>query len=280
MWYSHRVPRSRRALIGWSQPRSRERKALAVGTWAAPRSGEAYGFLDLDVTEAERWCAAQAGISITHVIGAATARAIAAVPDANAYVFLGRVRRRQSIDVSFVVDIGRGRNLGSVCVQGADRKGPRAQAREVIGGTRRLRRGHDPEFGRIRRVAQWMPATVRRQVLLGGAFVTSGLGKTVRPMGVGAHPFGSVMISSVGGLGLERGLAPLVPLARASMVLVLGAPAVRPVVRDGEVVARRILELGMTMDHRVLDGAQVGDLAARLRADVERPWEVWGSAAP
>jgi hypothetical protein len=269
------VARASRNLSGWSRPRSRERVALAVATWAAPRSSQTYGFLDLDITEAEPWCAARAGVSIVHVVGAAAGRAIAAVPDANSYVLLGRIRRRESVDVSYVVDVGKGRSLSAVCVRNADRKPPRAQAGEVLAGTRRLRRGVDPEFGRIRRLATWLPPIVRRQVLSAGAFVTSGLGIPVPPASVSAHPFGSVMLSSVGAFGLERGLAPLVPAARTSMVLLLGAPTWRPRIVDGEVVARRIIELGITMDHRLLDGAQVGDLAARLRADVERPWEAW-----
>lgn len=215
-------------------------------------------------------------MSVVHLVGAAAGRAIAGVPDANSYVLLGRVRRRESVDVSYIVDIGKGQSLSAVCVRDADRKPPRIQAREVLAGTRRLRRGVDPEFGRIRRLAPWLPPIVRRQVLAAGAFVTSGLGIPVRPASVSAHPFGSVMLSSVGAFGLERGLAPLVPAARASIVLLLGTPAWRPRIVDGDVVARRVIELGFTMDHRLLDGAQVGDLAARLRHDVERPWEAWG----
>lgn len=249
-----------------------------MGTWGAPRSSETYGFIDLDVTETEGWCAERTGVSIAHVIGAAVSRALAAVPDANSRIVFGRVMRRTTVDVSYVLDVDRGSDLTAVCVRDADQKSPREVAREVFAVAREIRRGRDPEFGRIRRAATLLPPGLRRPLLAAGGVVTSGLGIAVRPARVRAFPFGAIMISSVGALGLERGLAPLVPLARTSMILVIGSASWRPRVVDGEVRPRRVVELGMTMDHRLLDGAQVGELAARVRADSERPWEAWPDA--
>ena len=38
---------------------------------------------------------------------------------------------------------------------------------------------------------------------------------------------------------------------------------------------RHVSTLGATIDHRVLDGQQLGPLARAVRDAVELPWEIW-----
>ncbi|MGH7782097.1 MAG: dihydrolipoyllysine-residue acetyltransferase [Candidatus Binataceae bacterium] len=69
---------------------------------------------------------------------------------------------------------------------------------------------------------------------------------------------GSITISSLGGIG---GTA-FTPIINAPEVAVLGVSklAAKPVYRDGELVARLMLPLSLSYDHRVIDGA----MAARF----------------
>ena len=255
--------------------RSRVRTAVAAGTWSAPRDGATHGFASLDVTEAERWCAGLAGVTLTHVLGAAVALGLEAAPDLNSRVVLGSVRRRPSVDVAYVVDIGRGRSMSAVCVRDAPSKTPRAIAREVLAGARAIRRGTDPVFGRATRVAARVPEPLVRPGMAAAGFVTGGLGRRFAPLALPAHPFGSALVSAIGPWGLERAIPPLAPFARLGLVLVLGRVAARPWVVDGAVVPRRIVDVGVTVDHRLADGAQIGAFAAVVRSAVERPWETW-----
>lgn len=55
-------------------------------------------------------------------------------------------------------------------------------------------------------------------------------------------PFGDIIISNVGALGFDSALLPLTPLARASVMLSIGK------ITNGKV------QLGFTMDHRLMDG--------------------------
>lgn len=55
-------------------------------------------------------------------------------------------------------------------------------------------------------------------------------------------PFGDIIISNVGSLGFDSALLPLTPLARASTMLAIGK------LQNGKV------QLGFTMDHRLMDG--------------------------
>jgi pyruvate dehydrogenase E2 component (dihydrolipoamide acetyltransferase) len=71
--------------------------------------------------------------------------------------------------------------------------------------------------------------------------------------------------------GLSFGLAPLVPLSRVPIIVLVGEVQNRAWVEGDRVTARPILILGCTFDHRLIDGAQGGKMAALLRSVVEDP---------
>jgi hypothetical protein len=56
------------------------------------------------------------------------------------------------------------------------------------------------------------------------------------------RPFGDIIISNVGSLGFDSALLPLTPLARASVMLSIGK------------LNQNKVQLGFTMDHRLMDG--------------------------
>src|SRR5205823_2039441 len=76
--------------------------------------------------------------------------------------------------------------------------------------------------------------------------------------GVVKDEFGSAMVTNVGTFGLAHAYAPLVPFSRTPLVVLVGEVQERAVVEDGRVVARPIMTLGVTFDHRFMDGFQGG----------------------
>lgn len=45
----------------------------------------------------------------------------------------------------------------------------------------------------------------------------------------------------------------------------------RPMIRDGAVVARKLMNLSSSFDHRVVDGADAAEFIQAVRAVLERP---------
>jgi len=58
-----------------------------------------------------------------------------------------------------------------------------------------------------------------------------------------------------------------------SAILATGRIAERPVVEDGEVVARPTIHLTLSVDHRVVDGATGARFLQDLRRVIEDPFE-------
>jgi pyruvate dehydrogenase E2 component (dihydrolipoamide acetyltransferase) len=78
---------------------------------------------------------------------------------------------------------------------------------------------------------------------------------------------GSFSISNQGGIG-GGAFTPIINAPEAA-ILGIGRSVARPVIREGKVVERIILPLGLSYDHRVIDGAN----AARFMVDLVRAFE-------
>jgi pyruvate dehydrogenase E2 component (dihydrolipoamide acetyltransferase) len=261
------------------EERTARRRRVASATWRAPTAGLIHGFLDLDVTAAESWWRDRPGVTPTHVVGCSIAQCLVAFPDARGAIVGGRIRIRPTVDVGYIVDLD-GRDLTSTCIRDADRLDPVQLAERLTRRAQQDRRGDDPELGRATFVASKAPIGIRRAFLWAGGVWASGFGRALRPLGLGHDPFGSVLVSSVGMLGLDTALAPTLPYARNVGTVVVGEVTWQARVVEGEIVPRRVLRIGVTLDHRLVDGAQVATMAEIVRRMVERPWAVWGGSEP
>ena len=80
---------------------------------------------------------------------------------------------------------------------------------------------------------------------------------------------GTFTISNLGMFGVEQFTAILNPPQAA--ILAVGATEQRPVVRDGELVARPMMTMTLTVDHRAVDGAEGADFLRTVKSFVEEP---------
>jgi 2-oxoisovalerate dehydrogenase E2 component (dihydrolipoyl transacylase) len=79
----------------------------------------------------------------------------------------------------------------------------------------------------------------------------------------------TITITSLGPLG---GVS-ATPVINRPEVAILGPNKIveRPVVRDGQIVIRKMMNLSSSFDHRVIDGAEAAEFIQRLRAVLEQP---------
>lgn len=80
---------------------------------------------------------------------------------------------------------------------------------------------------------------------------------------------GTFTITNLGMFGIER-FSPIINLPE---VAILGVNAIRDqvVVEDGNIVVKPIMNLSLTADHRVVDGAVAAEFLARLKKKLENP---------
>lgn len=128
-----------------------------------------------------------------------------------------------------------------------------------------IRRREDPHLGFAFRLIHKLPHFVTKLFLRSFAFLTHDLNLDLSFARLPRDPFGSVIVTNVGSLGIKKALVPLVPLTRAGLLISIGQITREPVVVMDKIEIRDIMHFGVTFDHRLFDGAQ----AAKMIRDFE-----------
>ncbi|MGH2694155.1 MAG: 2-oxo acid dehydrogenase subunit E2 [Actinomycetota bacterium] len=258
----------RSKLTGW--------RKIAAATWGGPKDPQIFGDLEIDATGAlvfmeEAREVSGVKLTMTHMVGKALAHALGEHPDLNCHLYRGRLVRRESADVFFIVSAESGAELSGVKVLHADQKPVVEIAQELARRVEAIRTGNDPEFGKTKKM---FAAAPRRLLKLGfklGSWLTTDLNLDLKRIGLPRDPFGSAMVSSVGMFGIQHAYAPLSPYYRIPFLVLVGEVAPKPTVVDNEIVARPMVTLSATLDHRYLDGFHAARLARSVREYLEDP---------
>ncbi|MGP7998970.1 MAG: 2-oxo acid dehydrogenase subunit E2 [Streptosporangiaceae bacterium] len=245
-------------------------RKLAGATWGPPMDPQFYGDLELDAAALLSYIdhardATGVHLTVTHLVGRAVAHGLAEVPELRVRIARGRVHDRGSVDVFFIVTSGGGQELTGVKVTAADRKPAVDVARELSERCAAIDAGRDPGLGRGKALLSRLPPRLLRAALRAGAWLTSDLDRDLSRFGMPRQAFGGAMITSVGMWGISHAYSPLACYYRVPVLVLVGAVHPAPVVVGGQVVARPMLTLTATFDHRYVDGFHAARFAAAVR---------------
>jgi pyruvate dehydrogenase E2 component (dihydrolipoamide acetyltransferase) len=254
-------------LTGW--------RRVAGAMWSAPNDPQIFGALDVDARpvlafiDEERRRGRR--ITPTHVVGRAVSHTLQAVPDLNVRIRRGRAYPRPSVDVFFITSVGKGSDLSGVKVCDVPSKSAAAVATELSERSAAMKAGRDRDFSRSKRMMDALPPRILRRALHATAFLTEQLQLDLPMLALRRSPFGSAMITSVGMFGLPQGFGPLAWMYDVPLLVLVGEIAERPVVEAGMVVARPILPITATIDHRYVDGWHISVAMKAFREYLAAP---------
>jgi pyruvate/2-oxoglutarate dehydrogenase complex dihydrolipoamide acyltransferase (E2) component len=226
---------------------------------AAMRSGRRMalmtGLVKVDVTAA--WDKLEGnGLSPSAFFAACVGRAVADHPEVHAYRdWMGRLVRHRQVDITTMVEVQT--ETGSFplahplhdcdtrSVADLTDELREVKSRPQSGGSGRLLMKWGRRAGRVPLLADLFYFFARRSVHLRGRM-------------------GTVTLSAVGMMTGGSGFLIGVPTLASTTVLV-GAVTEQPWVVDGEIAVRRVVDLVIQIDHKVVDGAPAARFGARLR---------------
>lgn len=240
-----------------------------------------YGVLELDCEPALAYLQSmreESGehITLTHLVGKAAAHAIASRPEVNAIIRRGRVFTRNTTDIFFQIAFDGGEDLAGAKVSAANTKSIVEIAKELKARAERVRIRKDHETQKSASMMSKLPPFMTGLALRAGETLSYDLGLDLSRFGIPFDAFGSCMVTNIANFGLESGWAPLLPFSRVPILLTVGAVHERPCVREGKLEIGQCLKIGITLDHRLMDGYQAGELAKAFRAAFEEPEETLG----
>jgi len=252
-------------------------RKLAAAMWKAPNDPHIVGFLDMDATPAlsllERYNQRfDCKVTITHLVVRCLAILLARHPEVNAKVGWASILVRSQVDIFCQVSTDSGRDLSGAKIKQADTLSLKQLADTLRGSASKIREGKDPAFERSRNLFKALPLWAIRLMLWFLSLLNNTLNLHLPKLGMPRDAFGSAMVTSVGMLGIDSGFAPFTPIARCPIILTVTRVKKRPwVVDEDRVVARPVLRLCGTFDHRVIDGFHAGTLTGEIEQLMAAP---------
>ena len=249
---------------GWERRSYPTHRSFVIGSLrAGRRSFPVHGLLELDVTDAVAALDHQTEpLSFTAFVVGATARAVAAHPQVHAYRdWLGRLVVAKHVDVATLVEVAdqgatfplahliRDADVRPISELSAELRNVQADITRSDSG--RLLRMGTAWLGRIPGLATLLFSVAKRSPRL-------------------RERSGTVAVTSVGMFGKSGGIGIGQPTIMTLSVLV-GGRSMRPRVVDGQIMARLVLDLTISVDHAIVDGAPAARFAATLTDLIERP---------
>ena len=260
-------------------------RKMAMGTWKTTGDPTIYGDIEIDMTKVLEGLENyqennKVKITPAHLIGKAIAHCMKVRPEINGLIRGRRIYLRKNVTLFYQVNIeGKpGRKvedaiLGGVTIEKAEDLSTKEIAEILCEKGSKLKKGEDKVMMKNLSLFKYLPWWLSRLYLNLGSWLIYGLNRDMTMLGLPRDPFGSVMITNAGGLGIDRAWAPLVPYSRIPFIVTIGTLKDRPVAVEGKVEVRKTLPLGITLDHRMIDGTHAAFMAKELKKCFDNPNE-------
>jgi pyruvate dehydrogenase E2 component (dihydrolipoamide acetyltransferase) len=257
-------------------------RKIAIGSWETTYDPSVYGSLEFRMDDAMRYIAEFRRITgrrltVSHLMAKVAAMALAACPDANAIMRWNRIYLRKRIGVFFQVvmtDEGDGKtDLSGATLYDVETKSLVEICDDFEKKVATVRARKDPALEKTRGTFKSAPFFILNLLMKTIAFLSFTLNLDLRWAGIPSDPFGSLMITNVGTLGLDVAYVPLLPFSRVPILLALGAVKEKAIVENGAVVVAKMMTMSATFDHRIIDGFHAAQLSKVFRQWLEHPFE-------
>jgi pyruvate dehydrogenase E2 component (dihydrolipoamide acetyltransferase) len=257
-------------------------RKIAIGTWKTAYDPSVYGTMELRMDEAMRYIDAfreKKGrkLTVSHMMAKAAAEVLRRTPDANAIMRWNRVYLRKRIGIFFQV-VMTDQGPDKVDLSGATIMDPEQKSLVEIYDdfdekVRKVRERKDPALEKTRGTFLKVPYFMLNWLLRTISFFSYTLNLDLSAFGIPKDPFGSLMITNIGSLGLDTAYVPLVPYSRVPILLAIGAVKETPIVVNGKIEIAKMMSVNATFDHRFIDGFHAASMSKILREWMEHPFD-------
>jgi pyruvate dehydrogenase E2 component (dihydrolipoamide acetyltransferase) len=258
-------------------------RKIAMGSWKTAADPSVYGMLEIDMTNAlaylDKLNANSAHkIGVTELVGRATALVLKKRPEMNGLIKWGRIYLRESVSLFYQVNVpgsaddpvGKSNLLG-LTIDNAETKSLLQISQELKEKAATIKSGRENAMTKSVRTLSFVPWQLMRSVLNLTSFLNYDMNFPMQMFGMPKDPFGSVMITNVGSMGIDAAWAPLVPYTKVPLLLTVGMVKDRPWVIDGKLTVRPVIRIGCTFDHRFMDGSHAAAMGKLFEKYFEQP---------
>jgi len=267
-------------------------RKMAVGSWDTVADPSVYSFVEIDMTNALEFMETYSKendvrVTPTHFVGLVIAKVIEKRPEINSMLRGSCLYQRDNVGIFFLVNIpckksgnAAKADLSGCTIHGVEKMNLKEIATIIAQKVEKVRSNEDKELSKTIKMLNALPWFMARRTVKLISFLNYGLNLDLEWAGIPKDPFGSVMITNVGSLGVDNALAPLTPHSRSPLFLTLGKINDRPWVVDNDVKIRPVMSIGVTFDHRFMDGSHGAKMVALFKDYMENPDKYFSEEKP
>lgn len=266
---------TRRQMSAW--------RKISMGSWRSTGDSSVFVELDLPVHHILEKLSEReiAGFPINAVFSKLIASAVAAndlTRQINSVVRAGALFQRRNIDLFFHA-VATPDDLSGFKLHNPQLTDLRVLADEIDERVRKVRENRDPTFQQVKSLFRRIPGWLSKAALDLTGFVTYTLNLRLTIFGVPQDAFGSVMITNVGSLGIDGGFTIIAPYTRIPCVIAICTIQKKPLVEvdsngNDLLAIRPVVRLGMTFDHRIVDGIHIAAFVNEMKRLAKEP-QTW-----
>lgn len=196
----------------------------------------------------------------------------------NSVVRSGAIYERQDIDLFFHAVITPD-DLSGFKLKNPHESDLSKLAIEIDERVHAVRNGHDRTFHQVKGLFRLCHGWLSKLALDLTGFFSYTLNLNLSVLGVPRDAFGSIMVTNVGSLGIDGGFTIIAPYSRIPCVIAICSLQKKPLVETDasgqDILAiRPVVRLGMTFDHRIVDGIHIAAFVKEMKRLSKEP-QTW-----
>ncbi len=269
-----------RNIQGLTQVKISPWRKISFGSWRIVGDSSVYAMAEINVGPAlehiKQLSTQHSGtkLTLTHYVALALARTFHDHPEINSFIRFGKLYRRKEVDVFVHVAMDEnGDDLSGVVLRNLGQRSLWDLSQEMNQRVLSLRSKGDPSFNKLKSLIPFIPSPILRYVLDATGFILYSLNLWSPLLNVNRDPFGSAMVTNIGSLGADFALTPIARYSRTPLILSIGAVKLTPVVnpQTKAIEVAEISRMGITFDHRIIDGVHGAKMSKTFRKYMEEP---------
>jgi len=252
------------------------RSKIRIATWNDSGDPTVWGRVEIDMTLIDAFLEnynskhSHDKLTYTVIFAKAFGKGLSVARHLAGKIAFGNFIPSDSVDLSVLCDV-EGSNLANILVEGCDRYSLTELNKQIKSKVKALKLGKDKDFNNQVKTGDFTPSFLVGLILTVTSWICYDLGLPFPPLRMKENNYGTGILTNVTAFNVEDCFAPHVPFLKTIAVAVMNTPQQKPIVVDGKIVIRRVMNLNIAYDHRFADGSDCVKMLKAIEAVFKNP---------
>ncbi|EGR28706.1 hypothetical protein IMG5_170060 [Ichthyophthirius multifiliis] len=262
------------------------RRKIQIATWEEPKEGLIHIKMEIDCTKVLDFLSNYKPDEVKPTLTHFGIKAVSNILDQsrliiNGKLMFGKFVPFETVDVTCLIDIDNGNDLGAITIRKCDELSVLELAKYVKQKSEKIKKSKGDNIHKKRNNSlQYFPPFIVSVILQLTKWFSYYFGLNLPFLGINKNNFGGAIVTSIGMLGIVDAVAPHCNFMNCPALLVLNKVIDKPIVRKGQIVIAKVMNCNFTVDHRFIDGGKARYIKTAFIDVFENPEKFFDNPSP